>query len=382
MKINRILLIVAVLVPGLAQAQTSVSIYGLIDVGARFASGLALSTTSSPAANPGSTNSLASGVDRSGRFGIVGSEDLGNGYKAVFRLETELYGNTGSVDPNLGTAKDTSASSTNKFFERQAYAGLSTSFGEILLGRQQSVLRDIIDNIDAIDGRFSSFNPNLQYTSLNSSGLVSSAATFYGTGNPGNDSMMRQDNALKYVAQSGPVIGTLLYSFGGASGATAAASSTEAGLTYQRDGIVLSGAYQDMHNNIDTLKLTAYTVGGRYTLGDWQFAGNFGSNTVDRAATIQIKTDIYSLGTTYAATPKLGLTLGYYNVKRTWTDNAKPKAKIDRVIGFTEYKLSKRSLVFLELDRNKWGGDATQFQGSAANKSIANGLTLGIDHTF
>ena len=351
-------------------------------MGARYATGLGLSATSSPSANAGNTDSLASGVDRSGRFGFTGSENLGGGYQSIFTLETELYANTGSTNLNLGTAKDSSATNTDKLFERQAFVGLATPYGEVLLGRQQSVLRDIIDGIDAIDGRFSSFNPNLQYTSLNSSGLVASAATFYGTGNPGNDSMMRQDNALKYVAQSGPLTGTLLYSSGSVSGSPASGSSAEAALSYHSGGLLLSGAYQDMNNNTDTLKLTAYTVGGRYTVGNWRFAANYGSNTADRSATTQIKTDIYSFGSTYSITPALDLTLGYYNVNRSWTANAKPTATINRVIGFAEYKLSRRSLVFLELDHNKWGGDVTQFQGGAANKPSSNGLTLGVDHMF
>ncbi len=367
-----------------AYAQSSVTVYGIVDLGARYSSGLGLSATSSPSASSGNTAALANGVDRSGRFGVTGGEDLGGGYQAVFTLESELYANTGSVNPNLGTGKDTAAASTDKLFERQAFVGLATPYGKVLFGRQQSVIRDLIDEIDAIDGRFSSFNPNLQYTSLNSSSLVASSATYYGTGDPGNDSMMRQDNAVKYITDVGDVKATLLYSFGGVAGATQAGSSAEAGLTYRHDGLVLSAAYQDLNNNTDTLKLTAYTAGGRYTLGDWQFAANYGSNTADRTSVTQIKTDIYSVGSTYAVTPKVDLTLGYYNVNRTWTPGAgfKPEAKIDRVIGFAEYKFSKRTLAFLELDHNKYGGDVTQFQGNATNKATSNGLTIGLDHTF
>jgi predicted porin len=382
MKIDYFAATLVAMASGIVHAQTNVTVYGTIDLGARYGSGLGLSATSSPSASTGNTASLASGVDRSGRFGFAGSEDLGGGYKAVFTLETELYANTGSINPNLGTGKDTSATSADKFLERQSFVGLATPFGTVLFGRQQSVLRDFIDDIDAVDGRFSSFNPNLQYTSLNSSGLVSSAATYYGTGNPGNDSMMRQDNALKYIAQSGPVTGTLLYSFGGIAGSTPSGSSAEAALSYRSGPLFLAGGYQNMNNDNDTLKLTAYTAGGRYTVDNWQFAANYGSNTADRSATTQIKTDIYSVGTTYAATQAVDLTLGYYNVKRSWTDGAKPDATIDRVIGFAEYKLSTRTLAFLEIDHNKWGGDVTQFQNGAANKAASTGLTLGLDHTF
>ncbi len=382
MRTKHLTALLAILTGATAHAEPIVTVYGTIDAGARYASGLGLSATSSPSPTPGQTASLASGVDRSGRFGVAGNEVLGDGYKAVFALETELYANTGSIDPNLGAAKDTAAALANKVFERQSFVGLAGPFGQLLVGRQQSVLRDIIDDIDAVGGRFSSFNPNLQYTALNSSGLVASAATFYGTGNPGNDSMMRQDNAIKYIAQSGPVTSTLLYSSAGVVGSFASGSSAEAALKYSQGPMLLAAAYQNMNNDNVTLKLEAYTLGGRYALTSWQFAANYGSNTAQRTPSIRIKTGIYSFGATYAATPALALTLGYYHVNRAWTDAFKPDANLARMISFAEYKFSKRTLAFAEIDFNKWGGDVTQFQNGAANKTLATGFTLGLDHTF
>lgn len=382
---NKKLLIAAAvsLTCGAVHAQSSVTIYGTLDAGIRYSSGLGLSTTSSPSPSAGNTAAMESGVDRSGRLGFRGQEDLGDGLKAVFTMESELYLNNGTINPNTGTAKDTSATTANKLFNRQEYVGLAGKFGTVLLGRQQSAIRDIIDNIDAVGGRFSSFNPNLQYTTLNSSSLVSSATTYYGTGNPGNDSMMRQDNMIKYIGDVGPVQGTLIYSAGGVSGSTGAASSTEAALRYREGPLSLAAAYQNMNNSDDTLKLKAYTAGGRYTIGDWQIAANYGSNKADRTLTTQIKTDIYSLGTTYAATQLLDLTIGYYHVKREWDGPAaKPEANIKRVIGYAEYKLSKRTLAYLEGDWTKWGGDPTQFQSAATNKSTGKSLTLGMSHTF
>jgi predicted porin len=362
------------------QAQTGTTIYGVLDAGVRYSDGLGLTATSSPSTSATSTTALANGVDRSGRFGFSGTEDLGDGYQALFKLESDLYLNTGSTNVNIGTDKNTAAATTNKFFEREASVGLATPYGSFIFGRQQSVIRDIIDDIDAINGRFTSFNPNLQFTSLNSPSLVTSAATYYGTGDGGNGSMMRQDNAVKYIEQVGPVTGTLLYSFGGVAGDSEAGSSTEAALSYKNGPLLLSAGYEDLNNITDTLKLTAYTAGGRVTLGDWQIAANFGSNTADNTATTQIKTDIYSIGATYAATQAIDFTLGYYNVDRSWTKDVKPDAKIDRVIGFVEYKFSKQTLAYLEFDYNKWGGDETQFQGGVANKATTSGFTIGLNH--
>lgn len=363
-----------------AHAQFSTTIYGVLDVGVRNSDGLSLSSTSSPAPSAEKTTAEANGVDRSGRWGISGTEDLGEGYRTLFTLESDLYLNNGTTNPNIGTDKNTAASTANKLFERGAFVGLATPYGQVLLGRQQSLIRDIIDGIDAIDGRFTSFNPNLQFTSLNSPSLVTSAATYYGTGDAGNGSMMRQDNAVKYLVDVGPVRGSLLYSFGGVSGASQDGSSTQAGLSYKDGPLALAGAYEQLNNATNTLKLTAYTVGGRFTEGNWQFSANYGSNTADSTVTTQVKTNVASIGTTYAATNAIDLTLGYYDVQRSWTNAAKPDASIHRVIGFAEYKFSPRTLVYLEVDSNKWGGDPAQFQAGVANESNTTGLTIGINH--
>ena len=377
---NSVIAVSALVASFSAQAQVSTTIYGVLDAGVRYSDGLSLSATSSPAANANSTTALSSGVDRTGRFGITGTEDLGAGYKALFTLESDLNLNTGSVNANLGTDKNTAAATSDKLFDRQATVGLATPYGQVLLGRQQSLIRDIIDGIDAIDGRFTGFNPNLQFTALNSTSLVTSAATYYGTGDAGNGSMMRQDNAVKYITDIGPVTASVLYSFGGVAGASQAGSSAQAALSYKNGPLALAGAYEVLNNATDTLKLKAYTFGGRVTEGDWQVSANYGSNTADNTASTQIKTDIYSVGTTYAATAAIDLTLGYYNVKRSWTADVKPDAGINRVLGYAEYKFSKNTLAYLELDRNKWGGDVTQFQGGAKDQSTTTGFTIGLNH--
>ena len=369
------------------QAQTNMTVFGVLDAGIRSSDGLSISATSSPSVSPHSTSAMVSGVDRSGRFGFAGSEELTNGYRGVFILETDLYLNTGGVNANTGTDKNIAAASANKLFDRQSLAGLDTPVGKFLLGRQQSALRDIIDEVDAINGRFTGFNPNLQYTALNSPGLVTSAATYYGTGDPGNGSMMRQDNMAKYIAPLGAVTLTLAQSLGGQAGAAQAGSSSEFAVNYLAGPLLLAAAYEDLHNSVlnaqnlptGPLKLTAYTAGGRLTLGDWQFAANYGSNRADNTVTTNINTDIYSLGTTYAATAAIDLTLGVYRVARDWSAHAKPDADIHRVIGFGEYKFSKNTLAYLELDWNRFGGDVTQFQGGAANRARTTGMTIGLN---
>ena len=61
------------------------------------------------------------------RIGVKGSADLGSGIKGNFKFETGGIGTDGSV------------SSGGTFFSRAAWVGFSGSFGEVRLGRQDSV---------------------------------------------------------------------------------------------------------------------------------------------------------------------------------------------------------------------------------------------------
>jgi predicted porin len=101
-----------------AQAQSSVTIYGILDqyVGyIRNGSGK-------------SVTSLNDGGLLKSRFGFKGAEDLGGGYQATFDLESGFYGNTGA------------STQTARFFDRQAWVGIGTPVGEFRFGRQATAI--------------------------------------------------------------------------------------------------------------------------------------------------------------------------------------------------------------------------------------------------
>jgi predicted porin len=105
-----------------AQAQSSVTMYGIIDAGI---------TTMSNVAS-GSDNKTATGMTNGGlstsRWGFRGSEDLGGGLKANFNLEGEFLADTG-----------TNVSNDSILFGRQAWVGFSGNFGDVKLGRQNAI---------------------------------------------------------------------------------------------------------------------------------------------------------------------------------------------------------------------------------------------------
>jgi general bacterial porin, GBP family len=98
---------------GAAQAQSSVTLYGIADVNVQMRD---------PASGK-STVGVNSGHQSGSRWGLRGSEDLGGGLKGIFTLE-------GGYDVDRGMLGQ-----GNRLFGRQAFVGLQGGFGTVALGR-------------------------------------------------------------------------------------------------------------------------------------------------------------------------------------------------------------------------------------------------------
>jgi predicted porin len=106
--------------PAIAQ---NVSVYGYLETGIE-------NTKTSGTTNTGNSTNLTTGMFGSSRLGFKGSEDLGGGMKAGFRLEmsaSATHGQGGSSD--LGTA------TAAPLFNRGAEINLSGAFGTIKMGK-------------------------------------------------------------------------------------------------------------------------------------------------------------------------------------------------------------------------------------------------------
>lgn len=99
-----------------AKAQSSVTLYGILDESLRY-------LTNAGVGGKDQTQ-LGIGTEIPSRFGLRGTEDLGGGVSAVFKLESVFNLNNGS----LGTP--------NTLFSPQAYVGVSSDkYGTLTLGR-------------------------------------------------------------------------------------------------------------------------------------------------------------------------------------------------------------------------------------------------------
>ena len=110
---------------GVAQAETSVTMYGILDTGYGYSQ---VKYDKNDVRITGTSSGLTSGVVSGNRWGVRGSEDLGDGLRAVFNLEAGF---------DLGTGQ---TSNTGRLFHRQAWVGLSSdNWGAFTMGRQYNL---------------------------------------------------------------------------------------------------------------------------------------------------------------------------------------------------------------------------------------------------
>lgn len=122
-----------------ADASTgSAQIYGLVDA---FVGSMQRSD------EPGRTKVLGSGGMTTAYWGVRGSESLGGGLQAQFALESFFQTDSGTFGRN----------STDPYFSRNAWVGLSGGFGQLSLGRQTNPMF-------VASGAFNPFGVSLQFS--------------------------------------------------------------------------------------------------------------------------------------------------------------------------------------------------------------------------
>jgi len=140
MKKSLLAVAVAAALPALAQAQSSVTLYGVLDASIEYSNDDANSTivaTGSPGSSvtrQDATIRLNSGLQSGSRFGVRGTEDLGGGLRAVFTIEHRLVVDTGN------TAGGGFAAGNGAFWNGQAWVGLAGGWGQLTAGRQYTPL--------------------------------------------------------------------------------------------------------------------------------------------------------------------------------------------------------------------------------------------------
>lgn len=339
---------------GTAAAQSNVTVYGIFDMAfVRESGGIA------------TTNKLTSGVESGSRLGFKGSEDLGGGTSAIFLLENGFQGDTGTTGQG------------GLLFGRQAYVGLQSNRGTLLLGRQYTPQYLAVAAIDPFGSGTAGDTKNLMAT----------------TGN----SASRMDNTVKYIS---PVVngfsGEVVYGAGEVAGNNSAGRQLGGMLTYVTGDLTVRLASHYRNNDTATVQTSSARNSVLTALYDFgSFKAHFAYG-VDKGVNSALPRNLGNpFGYAVAPTPStdsnvvlLGLTvpqgpgvwLASYirkNDKTSYNQDAQQFAAGYR------YYLSKRTDLYAVYAyiRNQNGAGYTvgsSIEGGTGNRA----LNLGIRHIF
>lgn len=325
---------------GAAFAQSSVTIYGIADVGFQ-----------SLDLGQGRMSRIQSGQEAGSRLGFKGTEDLGGGLKANFVLEQGILLDTGASDQGGRT------------FGRTSYVGLSGDFGFVNLGRDKTTTLKFFDNYD----------PFVSALINNGTGT---RANYFVAGTTAQDTGGRVSNAVFYGTPNLSGFTALAsYGFGEAAGDTSANRSLgltlnykldafEAGYNFAKDNDVVAGT-------VNAIK--ANTVAASYDFGVAKPVFFYQKQSND---TSTLDKKIYTLAVTVPVDVNGKVLAGFTKVKNNAVAAADSK---QFSLGYT-YALSKRTDLYTAYARTTQDAAST-FLGSVAGSNITE-FTAGVRHQF
>jgi predicted porin len=330
---------------GAAMAQSSVTVFGVVDAGYAVGKGSTSNKTQ-----------LATDRIGSSRLGFRGVEDLGGGMRAEFWLEAGVANDSGAGSAtnsnNQAVTGLTSAGTQGLTFNRKSTVGLVGSMGEIRLGRDYSP----------------QFYPDASYDPFGTNGVASSLIA-YG----GGLTAVRASNMIAYHS---PVVGgfkVMVGSYMGENASTAAKAGNGNGvhLSYANGPLALSTASAKTTTGAGT-EVKTTNFGGAYDLKVVKLMAE--SNTVSATGAVDLKGTLMGL-----TAPLAGGTFKFSNASlKQGAAETKRNA-----IGFVQ-PLSKRTSLFATYARNSNSGGASRALNGAttAANGSSTGYDLGLNHTF
>ncbi|TDV33690.1 putative porin [Paraburkholderia caballeronis] len=375
---------------GVAHAQSSVTLYGLIDTSITYAN----NQRTGGAGSPGSSNwTMTSGNLSASRWGLRGSEDLGGGTAAVFTLENGFSSTTGGLSQK-GV----------DMFGRQAWVGLqSNTAGTLTLGRQYDLILNFVTPLGASG---SGWGGNLAMHPYDNDDSIQN---------------IRINNSVKYVSPTwrGLTFGAM-YGFSNTPGQFGNNAAWSAGLSYANGPLKLGAGYLKINRDsnlanaagaVSTTDGSATVTGGSEQI--WALAGRyaFGPHSVGVAwshsttddvtgvyqggniSTLKGNTlvfDNFSVDGRYFVTSALSLAAAYtYTMARFDSSTGQTRPKWNQVVAQADYAFTKRSDVYLEgIYQSVSGGNgnpvfnASVYTLTPSSNSNQVVVSLGLRHRF
>ncbi len=334
-----------------AAAEPGVTLSGIVDA---WVGQMDNKTGATPA---GKVRVLESGGAQASRWSLRGVEDLGDGLQVKFVLEQGFAVDNGTVS---------TVSASNIGFNRAAYVGMTSNFGELRLGR-------MLTAYDALRG---SNNQLYDSSGFASTGQVWGAGATAKPGQAavvGSDYLARGNNTVLYkTPQWGPFIGSVSASSSeGAATDTTNPRLVTGHVEYISGPVRFGYAFQNEKYSTGVNKFNM--LAGRYQFGPARLVGNYQLQNDERVAGGQ-KSKEYQAGVDVpfgAATVAVGYA-------KAVTQNSLGRDVVDAsgLSAMGTYDLSKRTRLYtafrkLSVDR----GD-----GSATLEQTRYGV--GFTHTF
>lgn len=361
-----------------AFAQSSVTLYGLVDTALRY-----------------QTNAGPNGVDQVGmtvgpethsRWGLRGSEDLGDGLSAIFRLENGFEVNTGKLHVQ------------NTLFSRQAYVGLSSEkYGALTFGNQYAPMYDTMGDV---------FDP------LTVGDYWQDSWMWNGIGN-----YLTVPNSVKYKQTYNGLTVDAIYGFGNHAGAVGLDATYGVELMYAVGPATLGAGFQQTSVSsangslVNGAKVNMLHLSAAYQLtqsvrllAGWLHAQDqtgttdanmqqSGAPTLPGSSPNRID-DTYYIGANWQATQPLLFTFaGYYGRTRNaeLLDGALGSGVNYSATILAEYSFTKRTEIYSTVDFSRGSGAfAADYPGSTNSAGVVDaigrtnnvGVAVGLRTTF
>ncbi|MGU7773937.1 porin [Burkholderia sp. MR1-5-21] len=367
-----------------AHAQSSVTLYGVIDTGFLYQSANAANFQSK--VNLGHVYGLKDGGIYSSIWGLKGTEDLGGGYKVNFKLQGAF--NSGNGKTGLSNTPGATA-----MFNQQTTVGVSGPFGSIDAGRQIVPMIYAMANTDVRNAKY--------FGSILTAWLgLNQAANWQGLSTNGPIGALYDDNAIVY--QSPRLYGAALaleYAPGGVPGTFQGGTRESAVLTYSNEGLNLAAVYYNGHDTNPTMQtatgalVTApstgvnnnrfWYLGAMYTFHDFSVSTSYsiGKNPSNSSGPKGVNLEMISAGVGYKFSPFLRVTSGFYYLK----DRNNSANHSDAFAVGAEYNLSKSTLAYVQAGYVDNHGNMSQtitYGSPVPEGRSTTAAMIGIRHSF
>ena len=318
--------------PLVAQAQSSVTMYGMVDA--------SIGVENNDAPGESSRTVVSSGTQSASRIGFRGTEDLGNGLKALFNIEAAVAADTGATD--------------SRMFQRRAVVGLQGAFGTVTVGREYGPIAAVAGASDILG-----------------QGFYGSNLAAFGT----NRLTRRLDNSVNY--QSNALNGfTLRAAYGAGERNETAVQDTGdiagVALEYANAGFYVGAGYQN-REDLPSGDSKEYNFGLGYKFGDFELRGGYLAADPEFAGNVNNKYEQANIGLSYT----FGANKVFVNYQQQEQEIGDAEGKA--VTLAYSYTLSKRTNVYASYAKLRNNGTGVFALSSSAGTIALPATAFGSD---